>query len=327
MMRSLVMAFVFGTVSAIAAPVLAQEGDAVAFDCSDGTALSVAFGEADATLTLADGSSQVLKLVEDGKTYHYSNGRYAITGEGDTLRFAVGKKAPVDCRMQAAGMAPFDEAVTVDEVPLDPDPANPDVERRITCYRYPDFAVKEVDFGEKGAQKLALIAKDGPCAIDDPAERIVPDLEGYFLGVKGPYVFFTYSDGWNGGMPFQAYEAASLKLLFEDNFAGDNIDAVTLDGNKLTLEFTRAYTAECSLYLDGGDCPAKVKAAVPGLGTAAPLPDCGPAYEAEKKRTPDYAKDIEMAPSVIIHKARLVWDGSKLGVEALAGETSCQMPT
>ena len=77
------------------------------------------------------------------------------------------------------------------------------------------------------------------------------------------------------------------------------------------------------------DCALNVLHGRPGedgLGSLAQLPDCGAAYEAEKKRTPDYAKEIEQLPSVISYPVTATFDGTAVSYVARAGETSCRVP-
>jgi membrane-bound inhibitor of C-type lysozyme len=303
----------------------AEDAAPVAFDCEDGTILEAVFDEDKASVTLPDGKTVDLKVQPSGSGFHYGSAKYDMIGKGDEIKWSVGKKTPVTCVARPDIPDLFDEPVDLEEVPLPADPKNPDVERKVICSRYDDFAIKEVDYGEKGAQKLALVAKDAACTEADAKERVIPDIEGYFLGAKGPYLFFTASDLWNGGLPFFVYGKTDLKMLFEDSLEGDSFDSLAVDGDKLTIEFRRAYTAPCSLYLDGGNCAATIKADVKGLGEIAALPECGPAYEAEKKRTPEFAAEIEQIQSVISHSARLVYDGKTKNVEALAGETSCRI--
>jgi hypothetical protein len=226
----------------------------------------------------------------------------------------------------AAEKSVFDTPVKVDKVALPADPDNPDTKRVVNCYRFANFMVKEVDLGEVGADKIALMPKDAACKRDDAGETVIKDdLAGYFLGMKGNFLFLTSSDGWNGGMPFVVFDAKANKKLFDDSFEGKSIKSIKIKDDVLTLRFRRTYTAQCSLYLDGGNCPADIRKAT-GLGGKIALPDCGTAYEAEKKRTPDYAKDIEKLGSVVSYQAELVYDGKTASVKPLAGATSCRVP-
>jgi hypothetical protein len=91
--------------------------------------------------------------------------------------------------------------------------------------------------------------------------------------------------------------------------------------------YRRVYATDCSLYKEGDSCADKVKKET-GLGGAdAKMPDCAAAYDAEKKRTPKFAKEIEDLPSVISYEAELDFDGTTLTIKPLKGETACTVPT
>ena len=126
-------------------------------------------------------------------------------------------------------------------------------------------------------------------------------------------------------MPFVVIDTATTKKLFHDSFEGADFEKIDNSGRTLTLDYVRTFSADCSLFLDGTACADKVKKET-GLGTVAPLPDCGAAYDAEKKRTPDYAKEIEQLPSVISYPVTATFDGTSVSYVARAGETSCRVP-
>lgn len=220
---------------------------------------------------------------------------------------------------------PFDVPVKVDVVPLPLAQGADDLAPAITCSRYADFMVKQVDKGELGADKLALLPKDAPCEETTAGESIIKDdMAGYYMEAKGNYVFFTGSDGYNGGMPFVVMDAKTGKHLFDDNYTLDeDIQTVTVEGTSLTLGFKRVYSADCSLYESKDACSDKVKAAT-GLGKDVAMPDCKPVYDAYIKENPDYAADAKVDPSVIIYEATLVFDGAKSVVTPVAGsQASC----
>ncbi len=226
-----------------------------------------------------------------------------------------------------AGETGFDVPAKIDEVALPPDPDNPQFKRKITCYRYTGFMVKQVDWGEVGAQKLALMAVDAPCTPDGTDERPFKDFYGYFLGRKADYLFFKAADGRNGGTPFYVYDSKTLKLLFEDSFEGDGFDKVETVGRELTLEFRRVYAAKCSLFIGGAKCAEQIKAEIKEMGDLIPVADCDASYRAEMKRTPDFADRISALPSVISYRTKLHFDGKQVVLEALDGETYCNPPT
>jgi len=222
--------------------------------------------------------------------------------------------------------APFDRPIKVDVVALPKDELNPDAKPKITCSRYPAFMVKEVDLGEVGAEKLALLAADAPCERADERERVIEDdIAGYLMGVSGGFVFFRAADGWNGGLPFVVYDAATGERLLDDSFEGDNFAAIRSGKGELTLDFRRVYTASCSLYLDGAAC-AKAIAADTGLPLKQ-LPDCASAYKAEIKRSPGHAGEIEKLPSVIVYPVEVAYVAGDTLRRPLDGPASCQTPS
>ena len=228
---------------------------------------------------------------------------------------------------QEENHGPFDIPTKVDVIKLPIEQGAEDAAPAITCSRYPDFMVKEVDKGELGADKLALLPKDAPCEETTAGETIIKDdMAGYYMEAKGNYVFFTGSDGYNGGMPFVVLDAKTQKHLFDDSFSLDeDVKTATVDGTKLTLTFKRVYTADCSLYENKDGCSDKVKTAT-GLGKDVALPDCKPVYNSYIKENPDYASDAKSDPSVMIYEATLLFDGTKAVVTPVSGTSaSCLM--
>ncbi|MFS8148063.1 hypothetical protein [Rhizobium sp. BR 249] len=222
--------------------------------------------------------------------------------------------------------AVFDKPVKVDVVALPKDELNPGAKPKISCSRYPGFMVKEVDLGDVGAEKLALLTADAPCERADERERVVEDdTAGYFMGASGGFVFFRAADGWNGGQPFVVYDATTGERLLNDSLDRDDFAAIRSGKGELTLDFRRVYTASCSLYLEGTVC-AKAIAADTGL-LPEQLPDCAAAYKAEMKRSPDYAKEIEKLPSVIVYPVELIYAAGDTARRPTGGATACWTPS
>jgi hypothetical protein len=313
-----------------AAPASAQdqaEDQPFPLNCEDGTKLDALFTENDVTVTLADGTSITLPFKSDDPFVLYTDGKHQLTEKGDILEWTVGKKAPTICSPEDGDVAtPFDQPVAVDNIDLPADKANPDAKPAVNCYRFKGFMVKEVDLGEVGADKLAILPEDAKCERDDAAEKKVTDpVAGYFLGAKGNLAFFQAPDGSNGGMPYVVIDTKTMKTLFSDSFEGADFEKIDDQGGKLALDYVRTFSADCSLYLEGTACAEKIKKET-GLGDVAKLPSCDESYNAEKKRTPDYAKEIEQLPSVISYPVTLTFDGTAATYSPRAGETSCRVP-
>ena len=162
--------------------------------------------------------------------------------------------------------------------------ANPLSDRnRVTCYYFPHFMVKEVDLGEVGAERLGIVRvtpqSTGKCTrARSKEEMVVPvkEWDGYFMGVKNGYVFFSGSDGWNGATPFAIYDSKTGKKLFEDSAKAD-ITFLAKPDHAIAMQYLRVVTDDC-LILKDATCWQRM-ASKYGL-PAATVPDCKKGYEA-----------------------------------------------
>lgn len=209
----------------------------------------------------------------------------------------------------------FDAPAKIETKKLPKDPLNPQMKPHITCTHYEAFTIKEVDLGEKGAEKLAIIPVGAKCSLETPGEIRI-DLEGYFKGVIGDYIFFDASDGWDGGVPFTVF-APDGKKLFEDSVERGDLALASREGKNLRIQYTRVFHAPCSLYARSAECDGQV-IALTGLGGegAAPateLPDCTEVYDAQLKDTaPEYRDALKTSPSVLVYPVELNFDGERL---------------
>ena len=176
----------------------------------------------------------------------------------------------------------FDLPLSKKVVDLGRSEFSPGRHAKVTCYFFARFMIKEVDMGEKGSDRLAIIpivkGKITKCTkSQDPSEKVVNANEwaGYFKGVKGNFVFFDSDDSMNGGMPFAVYDGDTAKKLFEDNALGPLV-FTALPDKTVQLNYRRVVSAECPLPKDkscwGG---AKTKFDLESLHA----PDCSAAYE------------------------------------------------
>lgn len=152
----------------------------------------------------------------------------------------------------AAGL--FDKPVKVVKVPLPADPLNPQAKPAVSCFYFKDFAAKQIDRGEVGAELSIVPLPAGGEAYKcreaaAPGEIAVSkEWSGYFKGAKGAYIFFDASDGINGGLGFAIFSASEGKKLFDDTAKA--LHAVDLAPSGLVLHYTRVYDAGCSLFAD-----------------------------------------------------------------------------
>lgn len=210
----------------------------------------------------------------------------------------------------------FDPPLDTMLVKLAPSPEAPGLTPQVSCFYYPTFMVKQVDLGEKGAESHAVVpAFDGkpPCERVQDGEILLQDWHGYFLGVKGNYVFLDADDGFNGGVPFAVFSATDKTggKLFED--ARDGFQAVDLDAQGLYLRLTRVLSADCSALIDK-ICWTKIQA-VTGLPEDR-KPDCKPAYDRDAPGFPD-------VPSVVKYPSEMRFLDRTLRQIALPGDVVC----
>lgn len=134
----------------------------------------------------------------------------------------------------------------------------------VACFYYPGFMVKEqVDTNNKGAVKLTIAplstASTPPICQSAAAadEKIIAGnsnfnqdvWNGYFMGTKGPYVFFSADDGnLISGMNFAIFDSKDAKRLFTDGFSNHpgRIETIQLSPTGLHLRYQRAYKLPCS---------------------------------------------------------------------------------
>jgi hypothetical protein len=177
----------------------------------------------------------------------------------------------------------FDQPVLKKTVDLGAARYNPGTHGKVTCYFFPSFMVKEVDMGEKGAERLAIVPapknKLHTCSrMREEGERAVnPDeWTGYFKGVKGSLVFFDADDGVNGGMGFAVFDSKTGKKLWDDVALG-SLEITESADKAVSLRYTRIVDGGCILPKEQPACWEKIRARL-GLENAA-APDCKAGYE------------------------------------------------
>ena len=169
----------------------------------------------------------------------------------------------------AATIAPahaevYDKPLSVKKLRLRGDPQNPTLKHELTRHAYAGYTVKQIDYGEIGAERLSILpaagAKARPCreAMEAGETELPAEMwSGYFAGVKSGYAFFTADDGVNGGMGFIVLRLSDQKKLFEDAYLGNLKSIEERDGLPL-LRYQRVYSAKCSVITDGAGCAASI---------------------------------------------------------------------
>lgn len=182
-----------------------------------------------------------------------------------------------------SGAASFDPPRTKKTVDLGVSRSSPDRHSKINCYFYATFMVKELDLGEKGAARLAIVPIKHrvvpPCTrTKSKTEMVVnpDDWSGYFKGVKGDLVFFDADDGSNGGMPFAIYDSHTGKKIFEDSALG-SLEFLDAPASQISFRYKRVLENQCVLPKDPGGCWAQIQKTI-GLENAT-MPDCKKGYE------------------------------------------------
>jgi hypothetical protein len=176
----------------------------------------------------------------------------------------------------------FDQPAFKKTVDLGPARYNPKTHGKVTCYFFASFMVKEVDMGEKGAERLAIIPavknKLHTCSrMHEEGEKTInpDDWTGYFKGVKGNLVFFDADDGVNGGMGFAVFDSKTARKLWDDVALG-SLDISERADKEVSLRYTRIVDGGCIMPKER-TCWEKIRTRL-GLENAA-APDCKTGYE------------------------------------------------
>lgn len=242
--------------------------------------------------------------------------------------------------------ASFDKPRYKRTVDLGPSPSRSGTHGKVTCYFFSRFMVKEVDLGEKGADRLAIVPLTKGIVprctrTKGKTEMVVnPDeWSGYFKGVKGGLVFFDADDGVNGGMGFAVYDASTGKKTFEDVALGALDFAEAQDG-KISARYVRVFDSQCNILQDEAGCWAKIKNVI-GVDNAT-MPDCKTGYEksareiakgrcqAQNTETPQcLEKELPLARSqakdafsIISYPVELTLDAQPT-IKAMPGDLQC----
>lgn len=240
----------------------------------------------------------------------------------------------------------FDAPRTKKTIDLGPVSSGAEAHIKVNCYYYSTFMVKEVDLGEKGADRLAIIpvvpGTVPRCTrAQSRSEKVINSDEwsGYFKGVKSGLVFFDADDGVNGGLGFAVYDPRTGKKIFEDSALGA-LDFQEAPAGRIAFRYIRVFESKCVLPQEPNACWAEIQKAT-GLQNAS-LPDCKTGYEKSAQEMakgrcqaqgqndqPCLAKEIKLArdqtkdaPSVIAYPVEVVL-GSATEIKPRPGDLQC----
>lgn len=160
----------------------------------------------------------------------------------------------------ASASGPFDSPLKTSSIRLASDPQNPKAKRQVTCFYYRSIVVKQIDYGEVGAERLSLLpvlSRNGTQCHEDkePLEYVIPadTWSGYFKGVRADYAFFDAPDGVNGGVGFMVLRLYDRKAVLQD-VAQHGIKSIDYDEGVLRLRYQRTFAGACSIMTDGDSC-------------------------------------------------------------------------
>jgi len=243
----------------------------------------------------------------------------------------------------------YDQPLEIRHVSLKPDPVNPQAKREVSCFTYPHFVVKQVDFGEVGADRLSIIpsapGRTVPCRqAKERNEYVIPSdsWSGYFKGVKSDYAFFDAADGTNGGLGFMVFSVSGSKKLFEDT-AEKGIQSLEIKDGTLKLRYQRVFASKCSVVTGGAACRDII---VKDTGVASgSLSSCVNGYQAAKEEMAKMRCDSQStkddacveqelkhineqkwddAPTVIVYEVETGLGGASPVIQPLSDALACR---
>jgi hypothetical protein len=243
----------------------------------------------------------------------------------------------------------YDQPLETRHVTLKSDPLNPRVRREVSCFIYPHFVVKQVDFGEVGTERLSIIpvvsGATPPCRQEkEQNENVIPadTWSDYFEGVKSDYAFFKAADGMNGGLGFMVFRVSDRKKLFED-IAEKGIHTLEIKDGILKLRYQRVFSSKCSVVTGGLACRDSV-AEQAGVADES-LSSCAGGYEAAKLEMAKMRCDVKSvqhaaciekelklineqrwddAPTVIVYEVEVSLGGASPVIRPLSDVLACR---
>ena len=227
-------------------------------------------------------------------------------------------------RIQALFDTPFSTARTI----LAPSAKYPNGPGVVRCFYFPDFTIKELDYGDHGDTAMSATPANSPARPrcgkqDDAGEKLLADGQGsYFLGAKGGFAFVSSTFGGDGLGPFFIYDGSSGRRLLAGVATTDSPRSVSVENDVLHLSFRSGVRGSCSLVADGAACWRRIaqEGKLPAAIGSRPLPlaSCEAAYAAVPR-----GQDFDRKnPSVVYYEVSLTLDRTGRA-SSVYGQLSC----
>lgn len=199
----------------------------------------------------------------------------------------------------------------------------------IRCSTYSAFMVKEIDYGDHGADAILVKFREDEapvlCGIaTDAEERLLSgSAESYFLGAKGRFGFVV-STSAQAGTPFTIHDLTRSnadpldEILFSSTLATATVPSrLSLADGALRLDYVSSVRGRCSVVTGGSACWNDIvseSGPATGLENAAtPIGVCKSGYATAQSESGS-AADV---PSVVTYTTHLTIDtNNNITVEA-----------
>jgi hypothetical protein len=215
---------------------------------------------------------------------------------------------------------------------------------QLSCYAYSTFAVTELDTGEKGATNISVRYKskdmttEGLCQKDFKGKRVsLSDIDGYFGGVIGKYIFIDSADGFGALYGIAVYDALSGAKVFETEYNGSKGFIIERPDNKISFTYFPPLKFNCMPLQENPTCWQKVlQQNNIDKNVKISHPDCRDEIKRLKKSTKEFNNrnpskpiklDYQSEPErffQITVKARIA-DLSKPKITYLGGNATCDL--
>jgi len=204
----------------------------------------------------------------------------------------------------------FDKPVRKTVVDLGPSPyymPARHVRKRLMCYHYSSFTVKEYDEGQKGAEWLSVVpSANTACTLKRSEGEIILEWpEGYFWGAAGKYAIFVAADGVDGGLPFAVFDASTGRKLFEDSVLNGYVQNALKIKNAFRIRaeaeqapkftYLRVVRTDCNINAAQSDCWPKVRKEYGIVQTDIPV--CSGYQQADWESAVEYPVSILLTDS------------------------------